>query len=359
MAISVNHQTNEIASTSGSLTVTGATVDITAALTGNKVDVTASSGTYTLDLSAGNYFFLNGPITSNVTIALSNAPSTQSMFFVIDSEYLAGTITFPADFYFSGGAFGAPAAGERLFVVVSKEAGAAYYVAAVVSAVPNDVVYTSTFLGSASSSATNGGEITVDLSGLSLQEDDLVLAVWTQASNGGTIGTMSTSGYTSIATVSASDTYDTELAASYKFMGATPDTDFVIGNTDDASASNTAVAYVFRNVDTTTPLDVAATTGSATNTVIPPQVAITPTSSYCAIVVCAGGAHTGGVQTYSSSDLTDFVSLGSNDTEDSTIGVGYYQQFSAAAYTPTALTFSGSTSTAFSAAAITIALRPA
>lgn len=158
----------------------------------------------------------------------------------------------------------------------------------------------------------------------------------------------------------ADDTYDANIAVGYRRMGATPDTT-VTFQSGTNSANNAGAVYisVWRGVNSTTPLDVTPIVARAqTNTVIVDANAITPTAAGSVIVVCGVGAHIAGTQTYSSSDLTDFRTVGSNDTNDVTIGGGY-KDWVGGAFNPAAFTYSGTSANTNSCVSVAIALRPA
>jgi hypothetical protein len=168
-------------------------------------------------------------------------------------------------------------------------------------------------------------------------------------------------GYTEIDDLSSSDTIRTNLTVGYKFMGVTPDTSFTLTggtlNSDDAGA---VYVSVWRNVDVSSPLAVTSTTERGSNSVLCNPPAITPFFTPGAVIVAGGsGGHTDGTDTYSSSDLTAFRSVGGNDTYDVTIGGGYsISSYPGATFNPAAFTFSGTDSNEFSWAAITTALNP-
>jgi hypothetical protein len=81
-------------------------------------------------------------------------------------------------------------------------------------------------------------------------------------------------------------------------MGSTPDTTITFSQTGNADNAGTASILVFRNVDTTTPIDVTTTTATAANTVLANPPAITPTTAGAWIIYGASGAHAGGAATY-------------------------------------------------------------
>ena len=134
---------------------------------------------------------------------------------------------------------------------------------------------------------------------------------------------------------------------------------FTNGNVGDASA---AIAFVFRGVDTTTPLDVTPTISQVTNTVLadPPSITTETGGKGAILMGIGGGGHAAGDQTYSDTagDYTTFFSIGSNSTNDATLGVGYVGVTSdGTTYNPSAFTFSGSDNVAYSNVAVSLVLR--
>jgi hypothetical protein len=117
--------------------------------------------------------------------------------------------------------------------------------------------------------------------------------------------------------------------------------------------------YVFRGVDQTTPLDVAVVTATNSNVTANPP-AITPASPG-AFIVCIGatGHNQAGAQTFTSSDLQGFLTVGSEDTTSSSLGVGHKNDWTSGEFNAAGLTFSGSANALSSWAALSIALRPA
>jgi len=167
------------------------------------------------------------------------------------------------------------------------------------------------------------------------------------------------SGYTEVVELYANSTYDTNLVVAYKFMGVTPDTSFTLtGGTLNTSDAGAVAVQVWRNVNAVTPLDVTQTTATIPLSVLANPPAITPITGGAVIVAGGAGAHVNGTQIFSSSDLTAFISAGGSDTRDVTIGLGYHV-WTSGAFNPAAFTFSGSDSTLYSSAAVTLALRPA
>jgi hypothetical protein len=153
------------------------------------------------------------------------------------------------------------------------------------------------------------------------------------------------------------DDRDTNLRVAYKFVSG--DTATTFGFTGSAQDAGAMAVYVFRGVDQTTPLDVAAQQTTGTDSALANPPSITPTTAG-AFIVCIGAAgHLGGTGTFTSSDLTDFLTIGHNDTNDVTLGVGHKDDWTSGAFDAAAFGFSLSSGTSYSWAATTIALRPA
>ncbi len=227
------------------------------------------------------------------------------------------------------------------------------------------------FVGSATAGkagATTGNTTITLNSGLndgiasSVSAGDLVIAVFgTGATANRTLAiTDGSTGYTLVdSELYQDDTLDTNLRVAYKFMGGTPDTTTTFGPTGAVEDSGAMAVYVFRGVDPTTPLDVAAVSGQAADTsrVVPPD--ITPSTAGAYVVTVGAAAHNGGVDTFTSTDLVDFWTQGgTNDTNDVTLGVGHQNNWSSGATNYATWGHSQTDSTSFSWAAITLALRP-
>lgn len=213
--------------------------------------------------------------------------------------------------------------------------------------------YTQGFVGTINDvTVTFGGNLTGGIAS-SASEGDIVIVYFGTGSSGAR--DLVVSGYTEIAGLYSNDTFDTNLVVAYKVMGTTPDTTFVLtggtGNTDDAGA---VVVQVWRNVD---PDLILASTATGVNSVLCDPPAVTPTVAGSYIVAGGAGAHSRGTFTYSSSDLTAFRSVGANDTNDVTVGVGYHEWVSGT-FNPAAFTFGSNNSADFSWAAVTLILRP-
>ena len=163
-------------------------------------------------------------------------------------------------------------------------------------------------------------------------------------------------------------TADINLRIAYKFI--TDDTSTTFGPTGQAGivdGNGSTAVYVFRNVDTTTPLDgVTPTTSTSTTTRLANPPAITPITKGSYIVCAgAGGTGTSGVGPYSTpSDLTGwFTDVRSGASAFSGVaitGIGHKDDWVSGEFNPSAFTLAaGADSTAAASAAISFVLRPA
>ncbi len=173
-------------------------------------------------------------------------------------------------------------------------------------------------------------------------------------------GTFANADYSEIADLFALDTDSTNLYVGYSFMGATPATGITLPNGTFSNADGGAVTIqVWRNVDSVTPMDVDAVPATFTDTGIPNPPSITTVTNTAVIIVCGASGHTSAIDSFSSSELSGFLTAYGSDNYDSTVGMGYYVKTTAGTFDPAAFTASYADSTAFSAAAVTLALRPA
>ena len=116
------------------------------------------------------------------------------------------------------------------------------------------------------------------------------------------------------------------LRASLKVMGSTPDTDFVIPGGTGSTANALAVSiYVFAKASSATP---ASANSSAIDS-HPQPPSITPTFDG-SIILCAGHMHNASVAVFTSSDFDDFITVISNDANDGVIGSGRFEWTSGA-----------------------------
>jgi hypothetical protein len=187
--------------------------------------------------------------------------------------------------------------------------------------------------------------------------NDLVLVAVSIGANSNINPSLAVTGYTSIAELYAPDSQSADLFVGYKFMGTTPDTNFTRPQTGNTQHAGAYAIHVWRNADLTTPLDVTRTVTQGLNTAIPNPSAITPVTANTQIVVVAASAHLAGNPTFTASYLSNFITVGSADNVDTTIGVGNVA-WTSGSYDPAAWTFGGTDSVNYSYAAATIALRP-
>jgi hypothetical protein len=203
--------------------------------------------------------------------------------------------------------------------------------------------------------ALTGGLASVPAAG------DLVIVTCVTGSAGGNpaMAVATPSDYTPLGQLNQSaTTNDTSMNVSYKVMADPPDTAVTIpGTTNNAWAEAYAI-QVFRGVDLTTPMDVAAVSGGGTGTGRPNPGSINPVTAGVAVVICGGGAAgTGAIYTAPANYTTDFVTASGADTTDAMVGCGYRLD-PADPEDPAAYT-GGTTNAADSWCSYTLALRPA
>ena len=150
-------------------------------------------------------------------------------------------------------------------------------------------------------------------------------------------------------------TEDLNFYAAYKIMGAVPDTQLTVTNTLNGGDAAAVLIKVWRYVDPVNPVDVAVVVTSGNNGQ-PVPGAITPAQPNAVIsVVGAGAAGNAVAADFTSSDLSDFISLLRNNTHSVSIAGGR-KDWTAGAFT--AAQFGGGNNTAGNArAAIAIAHR--
>jgi VCBS repeat-containing protein len=91
------------------------------------------------------------------------------------------------------------------------------------------------------------------------------------------IGVVAPSGYTELADLYANDSYDTNMTASYKILGAVPETEVIVnGSIGHDIWGSGAIAMLWRGVDQTSPMDVTHTAGGGGNSSNANPPAITP-----------------------------------------------------------------------------------
>lgn len=169
---------------------------------------------------------------------------------------------------------------------------------------------------------------------------------------------LSVTGYTQQALVFSNDLYEAHLLVATKRLSGA-DTSITLSQTYDTSDAGAAVVHVFRGVDPTTPMDVAVQTSTAIDTVLADPPAITPVTAGAWVVAAGCGGHERIRDSFTSSDLTAFLSTGQSETSgDVTIGAGYVAD-ATGAIDPAQFGFTDSSLGIHAAAAATLALRPA
>ena len=222
------------------------------------------------------------------------------------------------------------------------------------------------FLGSAENSAANGGDVTLDLTGITgLAGGDLVIvgyAIGHDNNTGRDLTINTPTDYIEVADLLVGDTQDCELGVFYKVQGASPDASVVVeghGGMDDAVV---AVAMAFRGVDTTTPMDVTATTANNSDQSNPDPPSISPATAGAWVVIVGATAHVfGGAGTYTfpTGYTTDAIDRSADDADDVSIGMGYNSSPASPTESPGLMLHSGGTAATDSWLAVTLALRPA
>lgn len=206
----------------------------------------------------------------------------------------------------------------------------------------NNTVSLTALTGGASSSAAAG---------------DFVIAVYAtgSAADRALAITDGTNNYTLIGSelYANGTSYDANLRVAYKRLTGA-DASVTFGPTGSVQDAGAAAVHVWRNVDSTNPLDVSAVTATGTATGRPDAESISPTTSGTVVIVAGGGAAATGA-TYTASELSNFRTATSADNNDAMVGVGSYA-WTSGAFNPAQWT-GGTTNAADSWAAVTIALR--
>ena len=224
------------------------------------------------------------------------------------------------------------------------------------------------YVGGGSAVGT-GTTYSVDLTALTggsdtiAREGDIVVVGtgWCTSVGADADPTMSTSGYTEFHTdLWANDTREANFVSAYKIMGATPDTTAVANGPNDGANAGGIVLQVWRNVDIGTPVDVTATTSTATNNARPDSPAITPVTYGCIIISTGIGTQaTTNTDTHTApTSFTNAISVHSDGSgSDAIIDIASYDGWSSGSYNPAAWT-GGASTTSDGSCAASIVLRP-
>lgn len=151
-------------------------------------------------------------------------------------------------------------------------------------------------------------------------------------------------------------TQDSNLGVYIKRLTAA-DTTFSVTSSGSTNYAQNAYVLVLRGVDATTPLDVALVSAGLAGAGKPNPPAITPITTG-AVIVAGGGLAIATGAAFASSDLTDFRTLSTADTNDSVVGGGY-KKWTGGSFDPAVWTGGGTDSSSNSWNAATLAFRPA
>lgn len=210
-------------------------------------------------------------------------------------------------------------------------------------------------VGSTGTSTINIDDLTGGLDSAPA-EDDVVVVAW--GFSDGTNRDITCDGYTEVADLYSNDTRDGQMGMFLKAMTSSPDTSIDIGTSGGTGNRKSGIVQVFRRVDLTNIQDVAATTATGGNRIQPDPPSITPTTAGAFIVAAGVGAHPSGSQTFTSSDLTDFLTAtGNGSSLDATAGMGYHA-WTSGAFNPAEFGFSSFDDVGSSWVACCLALRP-
>lgn len=216
--------------------------------------------------------------------------------------------------------------------------------------------------GKAAAISVNGATISLtDLTGgisSSPSEGDIVIVCYGVGSGVDKDLSISSSGYTEIVELYSNDARDSNLSVNWKIMGSTPDTSFSTAAIASGSTSSGTIAiHVWRGVDQITPFDVTHTTSTSINGGLANPPSINPTTTGAVVVSVGHGATPTTGAVYTSSDLSNFLSVKSDNSTASQIGIGNILWSGSGAVDP-AVFGGGTNTTDDSWCAVSIALRP-
>jgi hypothetical protein len=186
---------------------------------------------------------------------------------------------------------------------------------------------------------------------------DLVVIFWCIGSDGTTPTTSQyIDGYTELTRVLSPDTESRQatLIVGYKVMGATPDTSVtMIGGTASNRNAGVVAIYVWRNVGTVG----SYTTATGVGTMIPTPPAITPTQAGSVVLSVGNAASSRNNRTYTSSDLSNFITDWQSDSANAHVGVGSFA-WTSGTFTPATFGLSGSDQSGNEWTALSMILEP-
>lgn len=184
----------------------------------------------------------------------------------------------------------------------------------------------------------------------SLAKNDIVVVAST-CYNAAQNPTISTAGYNTLANLTQGSL---RLVVAYKRMGATPDTEVVVPNTD----REVVVAWAFRGASATTAIDATTTTSQASSTAMdnPAITTVTPAAIVLAIGASHGTAAASPTNPAGMSAIASGVNTWNLGFDSVSVRASYIAVGQAGSYDPAAWT---TTSSVAQWCAVTVALRPA
>lgn len=188
------------------------------------------------------------------------------------------------------------------------------------------------FIASAAASAINGANPSVPLP--PLNTGDLVVVFGCHVDRAAGISLV-TAGYTvdSSPTGGAAGTFLGIVA--HKFMGAIPDTTVVGTGTGNANDTMALIAFVFRNVNATTPIDVLAVTVPPTSGVDPDPPSVTTLNAGDIVIAFAGSSVLDTTITIPAG-YSDLTRAGQTDTNSAQVAGAWKRAGAAGAEDPAA-----------------------
>lgn len=185
--------------------------------------------------------------------------------------------------------------------------------------------------------------------------DIIVVGYGVATSSDQTLGFTDNGGtdYTYLCDLYQSDTYHINLRTGYKICNG--DTNLLVGPTSQDAHPGGVMVHVWRNPNGT-PIDVTTTTATGTNSTRADPPSITPVTEGAIIIACGAGSLNVITAGYTTSDLSNFVSVIGDDTNDICVGMGS-KVWTSGAFDP-AVFGDSTTSASGSWAAATMALRP-
>lgn len=187
-----------------------------------------------------------------------------------------------------------------------------------------------------------------------VQPGDFVLAFHSHNNGSNAVMTVTTSGYTQLFDLYASDSRDCNVGLNYKIMGDPVDTDVSFSVVPAGGYGNSNIVAVFRNVDQTNPLDVTPAGAVGSNSAIPNPPAITPITPGALIVTAVNSACIEGVIW---TPPEDYTVLATGDGYQNLTAIATKVWSGSGAEDPGAWSITSTTSDSW--AAMTLALRPA